>query len=81
MIMGGCSTLQTTAHYTLGGPKLYSGTRMDIDTINESEEYVLEKYNVEGPENPKLDLPFSFILDTVILPVVIPVALSDAILE
>ena len=81
IIPGGCSTLRTTSHYTLGSPKFYSGTRMDIDTINESEDYVLKKYNVKGPENPKLDFPFSFIFDTIILPVVIPIALSDAIFE
>jgi uncharacterized protein YceK len=81
IIINGCSTLKTTAHYTLGSPKLYSGTRMDLDTINKSEDYVLKKYNVKGPDNPNLDLPFSLLLDTAILPVVIPVALSDVFFE
>jgi uncharacterized protein YceK len=81
LLVNGCSTMETTAHYTLGGPKLYSGTRMDLDAMKESDEYIYDKYNAEAPSNPKLDLPFSFILDTAILPVVLPVALSDAILE
>jgi uncharacterized protein YceK len=77
----GCSTLRTVPHFTLNSPKLYSGTRMDLDAMKHNKDYVLKKYNVDAPSNPKLDLPFSFLMDTVVLPVVFPVALSDAIFE
>ena len=76
-----CSTLQTTNHYTRNSPKLYSGTRMNIDAITQNEDYLVKKYNIVGPENPKLDLPFSFLFDTVILPVVLPVALFEVMFD
>jgi uncharacterized protein YceK len=82
MFSYGCATLRTVPHFTLDSPKLYSGTRMDVDAIKQNQALVLRKYHVEAPSYPALDLPFSFLLDTVILiPVTIPVAISVAVLE
>ena len=55
---------------------------MDVDALKQNQDFVLRKYHVEAPSHPALDLPFSFLLDTVILiPVTIPVAISVAVLE
>ena len=79
---GGCATLRTVSHYTLGSPKLYSGTRMDLDAMNQGQDFVTKKYNTEAPSHPMLDLPFSFLFDTVIFfPVTLPVAAGEAIFD
>jgi uncharacterized protein YceK len=60
LFFNGCATLRTVPHFTLDTPKLYSGTRMDLDAGNQSQDYLLKKYNVEAPSHPNLDLPFTF---------------------
>jgi uncharacterized protein YceK len=78
----GCATLRTVPHFTLNTPKLYSGTRMDLDALRQRRDYILEKYNVDAPMRPGLDLPFTFLLDTVILfPVTLPIAIGEAVFE
>jgi uncharacterized protein YceK len=78
----GCSTIRTVSHYTLNSPKLYSGSRMDLDAMNQNQDYVIKKYNVGAPLHPLFDLPFSFLFDTIIFfPVALPVAMSVAIFD
>ncbi len=36
---------------------------MNIDAINQNEDDVLKNYSTEGPEKPKLDLPFGFLFE------------------
>ena len=82
LYMAGCATIRTVDHLTSESPKLYSGTMLDIHAIRGNQEVLRvyqDKYNVVPPEQPKLDLPFSFILDTVALVVTIPVALYEAV--
>jgi uncharacterized protein YceK len=82
VLLGGCATYKTTSHFTIDSPKLYSGTRMDLDAMNQSQSYIVKKYNVDAPSHPLLDLPCSFILDTVIfIPVALPVAIGGSILN
>ena len=61
---------------------VYSGTRLDLHASAHNEHILQvykEKYGVEAPRYPKLDLPFSFLFDTFILfPVVLPVYLYQA---
>ena len=80
--LSGCATLRTVPHYTKDSPKLYSGTRMDFDALSRDSNYIHGKYHAEAPSKPALDLPFSFMLDTLVLfPVAIPIATSVALLE
>jgi uncharacterized protein YceK len=81
----GCATLTTMSHVTRESPLVYSGTRLDIHASAGNENTLRiyrEKYGVEPPEYSKLDLPFSFLLDTIILiPIVMPTALYRAVFE
>jgi uncharacterized protein YceK len=82
IFLSGCATLRTVPHFTLNTPKLYSGTRMDVDAMRQKRDYILKKYNVDPPTHPRLDLPFSFIFDTAILfPVTLPIAIAEAVFE
>jgi uncharacterized protein YceK len=81
----GCATLTTASHFSSESPKIYSGTRLDIhasahhDTILRG---YRDKYGVEPPAHPKLDLPFSLLFDTIILvPVVMPIVLYQAVFD
>lgn len=72
--MDGCATIRTMPSLASPEhPKVYSGARLDFHTIKKNEE-PLKKFNAKAPEHPLIDFPFSVILDTVILPVTIPVA-------
>lgn len=65
----GCATYQTisVAKYGTSSPRVYSGTRLNIHAIS-GNHYALRKFNVAPPTYPLLDLPASFALDTLILP-------------
>ncbi len=73
----GCATLTTTSHLTKESPMIYSGTRLDIHASAHHEDILRvyrDKFGVEPPAYPKIDVPFSLLLDTLILfPMVIPV--------
>ena len=71
----GCATIQTMPTLaTPGGPKIYSGSRLDIHSIAGTEE---SRFKVEAPIHPLIDLPFSVLLDTAILVVTVPVTLYE----
>jgi uncharacterized protein YceK len=81
----GCATLTTAAHFTEDSPKFYSGTRLDIHARAQDENILFvykNKYGVEPPDYPRIDLPFSFLFDTVILiPVVLPIVLYQTVFD
>lgn len=85
LLTTGCATGRTVTRFSEGSPMLYSGTRLDIHAISADEpvlQMYKEKFGVEPPDHPKLDLPFSFLLDTLVLiPIVLPLALYDAVFE
>jgi len=85
LLITGCATLTTASHFTSESPKIYSGTKLDVHA-NANDENILriyrDKYGVEPPAYPKLDLPFSLLLDTIILvPIVLPVVLYHAVFD
>jgi uncharacterized protein YceK len=49
---------------------IYSGTRLDWN-VTVGDESWPRKFGVEPPRYPVIDLPFSFVLDTVMLPATI----------
>ena len=81
----GCATLTTASHFTSESPKIYSGTRLDIQASANHEEILRvyrDQYGVVPPDYPKLDLPFSLLFDTIILiPIVMPVVLYQAVFD
>lgn len=80
----GCATLTTATHFTRESPMIYSGTRLDI-AASAGREGALRDYKVkqgvEPPAYPRLDLPFSVLFDTLILPLVMPVYLYQAVFD
>jgi uncharacterized protein YceK len=85
LVTSGCGTLSTASHFTEDSPKFYSGTRLDIHASKKDEDILLaykKKYGVEPPAYPRIDLPFSVMLDTIILvPIVLPVVLYQAVFD
>ena len=81
LVSAGCGTVRTMPTLgTYGSPQLYSGTRLDLDAIRE-DRAGLDQFKAKPPEHPALDLPFSTLLDTLILPVVLPVAAYEYVFE
>ena len=74
LLTTGCATLTTASHFTKESPRIYSGTRLDIHATAYHEDILRvyrDKYGVTPPNYPKLDLPFSLLLDTIIfIPIV-----------
>lgn len=67
LTLPGCASYSTISAAKPGSPKIYSGTRLDINAIQGNEQALL-KFKTDPPKNPALDLPFSFLLDTIMLP-------------
>jgi uncharacterized protein YceK len=64
----GCMTIDTQTNEGYEGPQVYSGTRRDLSIIPNA----LLNFSVGGLLIGVVDLPFSLLADTVILPVTIP---------
>lgn len=79
-VIGGCASYRSVSEARPGGPKVYSGTRMDWHAMQGN--YVsLMKFPAQPPERPWLDLPFSAVLDTLVLPLTLPSMLYDTAFE
>lgn len=83
MVLGlnGCATIRTVPTLaSYGRPKVFSGTRLDYSAVTKNRAG-LEKFKVEAPRYPLIDIPFSVILDTVLLLVTLPVATYELVFE
>lgn len=69
LLFNGCATYKTISavKYGSSSPRIYSGTRLNIYAILDNR-YELKKFDVAPPEYPILDLPASFALDSLLLP-------------
>lgn len=69
LLFNGCATYKTISavKYGSSSPRIYSGTRLNIHAILDNR-YAMKKFDVAPPEYPILDLPASFALDTLMLP-------------
>ena len=77
-LSSGCASYRTISAATHGSPKIYSGTRLNIHTILDHH-YAVKKFDVKPPEYPILDLPASFALDTIMLPLSAQAALYETL--
>ncbi len=79
--LNGCATIRTMPTLASpGSPKVYSGARLDYNAVtNDGED--LGKFKTAAPAYPLIDLPFSMVLDTIILFVTIPVATYEVVFE
>jgi uncharacterized protein YceK len=80
LICSGCATYHTISETGPGRPKVYSGTRLDLNAMGRDENRVA-KFKVAPPHYPVVDLPFSFLLDTMMLPLTFPVAAYEVIFD
>lgn len=69
----GCGTISSFAHFGRETPVVYSGTRMDAAAIA-NDQATLDKFEMDPPSAPAVDLPFSVLADTVLLPGTLAVA-------
>ena len=77
----GCGTIRTMPNMgSYESPKVYSGTRLDYNAAT-GNRTGLDKFKTEAPAHPALDLPFSVLVDTFILPVTVSIAVYEMIFE
>jgi len=65
--VSGCATVASLDSAGHRGPLVYSGTRLDLAAMT-GDENGLRRFKVAPPAYPWLDLPFSLMADTFILP-------------
>lgn len=80
LIFNSCATLYTISKAKPGSVKIYSGSRLDLVAIAKDRKCI-RKLGLVPPPYPLLDLPFSFVLDTIILPLTFSVSFYDAAFE
>lgn len=70
MLLLGCATARTADNAHVGSPKVYGGTRLNLAALGSDEEALgrFKRYDIEPPEHPAVDLPLSFVADTLLLP-------------
>ncbi|MGE8321904.1 MAG: YceK/YidQ family lipoprotein [Pseudomonas sp.] len=67
VLLSGCATVRTLDANKPGAPVVYAGTRLDLYVINGGC-CPRDRYGAEAPTYPRLDLPGSMLLDTLLLP-------------
>ena len=73
--LSGCATVSTIQRADEHTVKVFSGTRQDLRAIG-GETAENARYRAPPPPYPLLDLPFSFALDVLVLPLTLPAAVS-----
>lgn len=69
--VSGCASTRAEGRTAYGIPTVYAGTRLNMAALNEDygKLAVYRSYGgIEPPENPIVDAPLSFVVDTVVLP-------------
>lgn len=74
----GCATISAISTAERGSPKVYAGTRLDLHAIAGNES-ALRRFRTEPPRYPWLDLPFSALLDTLMVPLTLSVAAYESL--
>jgi uncharacterized protein YceK len=74
-LLGGCATVRTLDAAKPGAPIIYSGTRLDWYSLNGGC-CPLQRFGAIAPRHAALDLPASFALDTVLLPLAVAAELG-----
>ena len=76
----GCATYRTISEADSDTAKVFSGTRLDIRSL-QGDITITKKFPVPAPQYPAVDLPFSFLLDLIVLPLTCGVALYESVFE
>ncbi|MCJ8169834.1 YceK/YidQ family lipoprotein [Atopomonas sediminilitoris] len=75
LTLNGCASVSTLNASKEGAPLIYSGTRLDWYSLNGGC-CPVDRFGVEPPSYPALDLPGSLLLDTLLLPLAIAAELG-----
>ena len=75
LLGSGCASVRTLDAAQAGAPVIYSGTRLDWYSL-QGGCYPVERFGAEAPKYAGLDLPFSLLLDTLLLPWALAVELG-----
>ncbi len=71
----GCGTFNMLNSDKSDPPFVYSGTRLDLYAINGGC-CAQDRFGAQPPSYPRVDLPFSLLLDTLLLPLSLAAALG-----
>ena len=71
----GCASVRTLDAAQVGAPVIYAGTRLDWYSL-QGGCYPMERFGAQAPKYAALDLPFSALLDTLLLPWAVAVELG-----
>ena len=74
-LSSGCASVRTLDAAQAGAPVMYSGTRLDWYSL-QGGCYPVERFGAQAPKYAALDLPLSFLLDTLLLPWALAVELG-----
>ncbi|MBF8780071.1 YceK/YidQ family lipoprotein [Pseudomonas fulva] len=66
-LSSGCATVRTLDAARPGAPVVYAGTRLDLYAIGGGC-CAMDRFGAPAPAHPRLDLPGSLVLDTLLLP-------------
>lgn len=80
VLCSGCATIQTldVAYRRAGnGPLIVSGTCFDAEAIFDPQR-AERRFGVDGPSLPWADLPFSLLLDMIVLPSALLIELMES---
>ena len=75
LLNSGCASVRTLDAAQQGAPVIYSGTRLDWYSL-QGGCYPVERFGAHAPKCAALDLPFSLLLDTLLLPWALAVELG-----
>lgn len=75
LMSSGCASVRTLDAAQAGAPVIYSGTRLDWYSL-QGGCYPVERFGAQAPKYAALDLPFSLLLDTLLLPWALAVELG-----
>ncbi len=74
-VSSGCASVRTLDAAQAGAPVIYAGTRLDWYSL-QGGCYAVERFGAHAPKYAALDLPFSALLDTLLLPWAVAVELG-----
>lgn len=77
-VLGGCGTFHSLSGPMRDAPCIYSGIRLDWAALQGDDHYV-RQYRLVAPDHPALDLPASFAMDSLFLPLAVPRSIYQAI--
>jgi len=73
-----CGTFHSLSGPLRDAPCVYSGVRLDWASLRGDAHYI-RQYRLVAPDHPALDLPASFAVDSLVLPLAVPRAFYQAI--